>query len=405
MDAESRLQDAQKNILAQTSIISWFAGIKSEVSLVESMKIAIDGAQAVTSTGLPAPELLKRYERYSRSFERARKTIGGLLHSGDHLDPDTYRELCKSFSEINMAKSGQKPATLLSGGGRALDRLLGGGYQLHVCNGGPVHEKGDDGAGSDFAPGIVYTQPFEVDAVPGGSCDRRFLTQGSVVVLGEDARKRKISHAGYWFRIQRASHQRQYPLYRSGDPPSSTKFEAERAVNLYLERVRQRLQDKLRIGIPTVSQVIYVSGNVQNGRFVIGSLPESLQPSVGYSGRTNGSCNLERERNKLLLFELQDLLAKRKERGDLYLQFLSMQNLSVGLYELEAGASDPQRPHTEDEVYYVLRGRGTIRVGNEVSEVKPGSIVFVAAGADHKFFNIQADLSILVFFAPAHVPS
>jgi mannose-6-phosphate isomerase-like protein (cupin superfamily) len=107
----------------------------------------------------------------------------------------------------------------------------------------------------------------------------------------------------------------------------------------------------------------------------------------------------------LLLFELQDLLAKRKERGDLYLQFLSMQNLSVGLYELEAGASDPQRPHTEDEVYYVLRGRGTIRVGNEVSEVKPGSIVFVAAGADHKFFNIQADLSILVFFAPAHVPS
>jgi mannose-6-phosphate isomerase-like protein (cupin superfamily) len=107
----------------------------------------------------------------------------------------------------------------------------------------------------------------------------------------------------------------------------------------------------------------------------------------------------------LLLFELQDLLAKRKERGDLYLQFLSMQDLSVGLYELEAGASDPQKPHTEDEVYYVLRGRGTIRVGNETSEVKPGSIVFVAAGADHKFFNIQADLSILVFFAPAHAPS
>ena len=67
-------------------------------------------------------------------------------------------------------------------------------------------------------------------------------------------------------------------------PVLSTKFEAERAVNMYLERVRQRLQDKLRIGIPTVSQLVYVSGNIQNGRFVIGSLPDSVQPTVGAQG-------------------------------------------------------------------------------------------------------------------------
>jgi hypothetical protein len=64
-------------------------------------------------------------------------------------------------------------------------------------------------------------------------------------------------------------------------PALSTKFEAERAVNMYLERVRQRLQDKLRMGIPTVSQLVYVSGNIQNGKFVIGSIPDSVQPTVG----------------------------------------------------------------------------------------------------------------------------
>jgi mannose-6-phosphate isomerase-like protein (cupin superfamily) len=106
-----------------------------------------------------------------------------------------------------------------------------------------------------------------------------------------------------------------------------------------------------------------------------------------------------------LIFELQDLIAKRAERGDIYLQFLSNQNLSVGLYELKAGSIDPQKPHTEDEVYYVVSGVGSIRVGNAKSEVKPGSIVFVGAGVDHKFFDIKEDLSIIVFFAPAHTPA
>ncbi len=65
-------------------------------------------------------------------------------------------------------------------------------------------------------------------------------------------------------------------------PPLSTKFEAERAVNMYLERVRQRLQDKLRMGIPSVSKIVYVSGNVQSdGRFAIGSIPGAIQPVVG----------------------------------------------------------------------------------------------------------------------------
>jgi len=108
---------------------------------------------------------------------------------------------------------------------------------------------------------------------------------------------------------------------------------------------------------------------------------------------------------KLLIFELRDLTSKRAERGDLYLQFLSDQNLSVGLYELKAGSIDPQKPHGEDEVYYVVSGSGSIRVGSEKSEVKPGSIVFVGAGVDHKFFDIKEDLSIIVFFAPAHNPT
>jgi quercetin dioxygenase-like cupin family protein len=100
-------------------------------------------------------------------------------------------------------------------------------------------------------------------------------------------------------------------------------------------------------------------------------------------------------------FALDDLRAERAQAGRLYLEFLRVPALSMGLYELPAGGVDPQQPHTEDEVYYVVRGAGQIRVGDEDRAVRAGSVVFVAAGVDHRFHSITEDLAILVFFAPA----
>jgi mannose-6-phosphate isomerase-like protein (cupin superfamily) len=68
---------------------------------------------------------------------------------------------------------------------------------------------------------------------------------------------------------------------------------------------------------------------------------------------------------------------------------------------LPAGARDPQEPHTEDEVYHVVGGKGRIRVGEEDRTVEAGTVVFVEAGVDHRFHSIEEDLTVLVFFAPA----
>ncbi len=75
--------------------------------------------------------------------------------------------------------------------------------------------------------------------------------------------------------------------------------------------------------------------------------------------------------------------------------------MSVGVYTLAAGATDPQLPHAEDEVYYVASGRGQIQVAGEDRPVQAGSIIFVKAGEDHRFHSIAEDLTLLVFFAPA----
>ena len=100
-------------------------------------------------------------------------------------------------------------------------------------------------------------------------------------------------------------------------------------------------------------------------------------------------------------FELSELLAAREAGGRLYHEFLRVPALSMGLYVLSAGGTDPQQPHTEDEVYYIAAGRGMIQVGEEQRAVSAGSVVFVPARVPHHFHSVEEDLRILVFFAPA----
>jgi mannose-6-phosphate isomerase-like protein (cupin superfamily) len=92
----------------------------------------------------------------------------------------------------------------------------------------------------------------------------------------------------------------------------------------------------------------------------------------------------------------------RDEDGHGYIDFLASDKLSVGLAIWPQGASDHQQPHREDEVYYVISGRGSIQVAGEDRLVKPGSLVFVAAGVEHRFHSIEEDLRVLVFWAPPH---
>ena len=100
-------------------------------------------------------------------------------------------------------------------------------------------------------------------------------------------------------------------------------------------------------------------------------------------------------------WDLADLDATRAATGRLYHEFLSVPDLSGGLYVLDAGATDPQSPHTEDELYVVMSGRGRIVVADEIAPVGPGSVVFVGAGVSHRFVDIEERLVILVAFGPA----
>jgi mannose-6-phosphate isomerase-like protein (cupin superfamily) len=89
------------------------------------------------------------------------------------------------------------------------------------------------------------------------------------------------------------------------------------------------------------------------------------------------------------------------ETTAVYREFLRVPSLSLGLYRHEAGASIPQEPHTEDEVYFVVSGRGAIEIDGAEHTVTGGSVVYVPAGAAHHFHDVTEPLEVLVVFAPA----
>ena len=100
-------------------------------------------------------------------------------------------------------------------------------------------------------------------------------------------------------------------------------------------------------------------------------------------------------------FDIAQLEGLREKTGKSYLEFLRVSSLSAGVYVLAAGSTDPQKPHREDEMYYVVRGRARMKIGAEDQAVAAGSIIFVAANVTHSFYEIAEELVVLVFFAPA----
>lgn len=101
-------------------------------------------------------------------------------------------------------------------------------------------------------------------------------------------------------------------------------------------------------------------------------------------------------------YTLAEVEAAHAAQSNRYLQFLTVPEMSLGLYNLPAGAEDLQTPHREDEIYYVVSGRGRLSAGDQDYLAEPGSILFVAKEVAHTFHDIEEDLHILVFFAPAH---
>jgi mannose-6-phosphate isomerase-like protein (cupin superfamily) len=98
------------------------------------------------------------------------------------------------------------------------------------------------------------------------------------------------------------------------------------------------------------------------------------------------------------LFDVEATNRRLQADGGGYEVVHSSPGLEVGVYVLVAPEPDRQQPHSDDEVYVVLEGRGTLEVEGREQDMEEGQAMFVAAGAEHRFTGYES-LSLLVIFA------
>ena len=73
------------------------------------------------------------------------------------------------------------------------------------------------------------------------------------------------------------------------------------------------------------------------------------------------------------------------------------ENLAVTWVEGEPGSEQAVHSHDgREQVYVVVRGHGAMRVGDEVEEVGPGTLIMVPPNTDHSIKNIGEDMLIYV---------
>ena len=96
---------------------------------------------------------------------------------------------------------------------------------------------------------------------------------------------------------------------------------------------------------------------------------------------------------------LQDALARLPgPNGERYASVLSKGTFEVEIYAPRG--TDPQQPHTRDEVYIIVAGRGEFTNEGTTYPFEPHDVFFVPAGAEHRFTKFTDDLVVwAVFFA------
>lgn len=89
--------------------------------------------------------------------------------------------------------------------------------------------------------------------------------------------------------------------------------------------------------------------------------------------------------------------------GTPFIRALAHGSMSVELFAPSTSQLDQdiQQPHTLDELYVVQRGRSGFWLNGERCEVQSGDVLFVPAGAHHRFEDFSQDfVTWVVFYGP-----
>ncbi len=280
VEADKFLSSALGEVMRQPSTASWYPGVKAEKGLASSMSNVADAFQALESTGSGHADNLGRLERYVKGFEEARLKSGGTLFTGDRIDPETFRDMATFFRDLSLAKAGSASVNAIGTGGVWVACWLA--YLSYSFETGALFMKKGQSVQERFlVSGVFGFSPQYISTQPQVLVTDIFSVKSESTFSDRFMGREKTLTTGIGLTALGGVTKGKIPASSPVVPPFCSRLEAEKLANLYLEKVRQRLQGKLRVGMPSVSQMVYVGGAIVNGWLAIPGLPQSMSLYVG----------------------------------------------------------------------------------------------------------------------------
>jgi len=274
VESEKYLSTSLTEVIRQPSTVSWYPGIKAETGMAGSMRSILQSVQASRTYAATHLEALSRFEAYVKGFEIARASSGRILSSGERLDPETFKEMSASFKDVSLAKAGS-PVVNGLGSGNVWVACWLAEVSYSFETGALFMKRGQGVQERLLVSGTFTMHPHYIQSSPQVLVTDIFSVRSQSSFSDRIMGREKTLTTGTAYSSLTPTKMR-LPSSAPVVPAFCTRAEAEKMANVYLERVRQQLQGKMRIGIPSVNQLVYVGGTINNGWLEVAGLPRSM---------------------------------------------------------------------------------------------------------------------------------
>jgi len=97
-------------------------------------------------------------------------------------------------------------------------------------------------------------------------------------------------------------------------------------------------------------------------------------------------------------FDTKEYIDQLKKSNSYFHTFINRETLAAGVLVLQPAEEDTQEPHDTDELYYVIKGDGHLKINQKDYLIIEGKIFFVPKNIEHHFFGNKKELVVIYFF-------
>jgi mannose-6-phosphate isomerase-like protein (cupin superfamily) len=99
-----------------------------------------------------------------------------------------------------------------------------------------------------------------------------------------------------------------------------------------------------------------------------------------------------------IVFDTKKYIEKITKSDNYFHTFINQEKLAAGILRLEPCEEDTQEPHESDEIYYIVKGDGFLKIDKKDYPISEGMLYYVGKKTPHKFYGNKKELVVLYVF-------